>query len=300
MPTKLVNKRLRSHTNIRTEAASSRHIPYTRMVDHHTIKTRDGDMMQVLAIEGWPFETTDNDQIDALKALKNVVYRGIASPTTGVYTHVVRRKSKASLPGGIEDVFGAELNRKYKKILSSRTLYENALYLTIIERPDFIMRSKYKVVNKENDKHKTSGSSVTGQLKKLKVVTGASNHKKADVEKINELALLDEQILRRLNEKSSLLVENLAQYGVRRLGKDLAPNGLLSEPLSFLYELINGEQRPVALPQQSLGDYLPSTRLIFGRDSLHHLRKNHANVFCLSQQSKSSPAAFRAFYAHSA
>ena len=162
MPTKLVNKRLRANTNIRTEATSSRHIPYTRMVDHHTIKTRDGDMMQVLAIEGWPFETTDNDQIDALKVLKNVVYRGIASPTTGIYTHVVRRKTKAKLPGGIDDVFGAELNRKYKKILASRTLYENAIYLTIIERPDFIVRSKYKVANREAARQKNSNGLSAG------------------------------------------------------------------------------------------------------------------------------------------
>ena len=221
MPTKLVNKRLRANTNIRTEATSSRHIPYTRMVDHHTIKTRDGDMMQVLAIEGWPFETTDNDQIDALKVLKNVVYRGIASPTTGIYTHVVRRKTKAKLPGGIDDVFGAELNRKYKKILASRTLYENAIYLTIIERPDFIVRSKYKVANREAARQKNSNGLSAGPLNKLKSLKGTPG-----AEKIDELALLDEQVLRRLNEKSSLLVENLAQYGVRRLGKDLAPGGL--------------------------------------------------------------------------
>lgn len=127
MPTKIVNKRLRANSNIRPEVMSSRHIPYTRMVDHHTIKTRDGDMMQILVIEGWPFETTDNEQIDALKTLKNVVYRGIASPTTGIYTHIVRRKSTADLPGDIEDVFGSELNQKYKKILASRTLYELSL-----------------------------------------------------------------------------------------------------------------------------------------------------------------------------
>ena len=277
MPTKIVNKRLRANSNIRPEVTSSRHIPYTRMVDHHTIKTRDGDMMQILVIEGWPFETTDNEQIDALKTLKNVVYRGIASPTTGIYTHIVRRKSTADLPGDIEDVFGSELNQKYKKILASRTLYENALYLTIIERPDLIMRSKYKVANREENKRKGSNGTSNTPLDKLKSLVGSRTPKRSDAEKVNELALLDEQVLRQLNEKSSLLVENLSQYGVRRLGKDLAPGGLLSEPLSFLYELINGERRPVALPQQSLDDYLPSTRLIFGRESLHYRGAHKSN-----------------------
>ena len=78
MPTKLVKKRLNAKTGLRSEMSQSRHIPYTRMVDHSTIKTREGAMMRILQIEGWPFETTDDDQIDALKVLKNVVYRGIS------------------------------------------------------------------------------------------------------------------------------------------------------------------------------------------------------------------------------
>jgi len=91
----------------------------------------------------------------------------------------------------------------------------------------------------------------------------AEKTKQADAERI------DKQMLRALNEKSSLLLQNLSQYGVRLLGKDISSGGLLSEPLSFLYELINGERRPVALPRQSLSDYLPSDRLIFGKESIH-------------------------------
>ena len=130
MPSQLANRRIRSGTQIRKELPTSRHIPYMRMVDHHTIKTREGEMMRVLLIEGWPFETSDDDKIDALKSLKNVVYRGIASPTTGIYTHIVRRQVDVDLPGEIEDVFGASLNKKYQDVLASRTLYRNCLLYT--------------------------------------------------------------------------------------------------------------------------------------------------------------------------
>jgi len=235
----------------------SRHIPFIRMVDDHTIKTREGALMQVLLIEGWPFETTDDDHLDALKQLKNVVYRGIASPTTAIYTHVIRRKTKVHLDGKFADDFSTDLNKDYRDVLSGRTLYENALYLTIIERPDLLQRSQRKFSFKPKP-----GAGLNLRLGRKKAGSAAPVAPPED-------SVQDTIMVRTLNEKSSLLAENLKAYGVRRLGKDLSDGGLLSEPLSFLYELINGERRPVALPRQNLADYLPGNRLVFGRESIH-------------------------------
>ena len=260
MPTKLVNRRLNAERNIRNEVSQSRHIPYTRMVDHSTIKLRDGAMMRVLAIEGWPFETTDDDQIDALKTLKNVVYRGISSPTTAIYTHIIRRKTEATLPGEMPDEFSEQLGQKYKNLLRSRTLYENALYLTIIERPDFLQKSQQRFVKKKKSSRVQRKLSPKAQARL----------KAREQERQSESARIDAQSLRAIEEKSTLLEQNLSQYGVRILGRDRASGGLLSEPLSFIYELINGERRPVALPHQEISEYVSSSRLVFGRESLHY------------------------------
>ena len=260
MPTKLVNRRLNAERNIRNEVSQSRHIPYTRMVDHSTIKLRDGAMMRVLAIEGWPFETTDDDQIDALKTLKNVVYRGISSPTTAIYTHIIRRKTEATLPGEMPDEFSEQLGQKYKSLLRSRTLYENALYLTIIERPDFSQKSQQRFVKKKKSSRVQRKLSPKAQARL----------KAREQERQSESARIDAQSLRAIEEKSTLLEQNLSQYGVRILGRDRASGGLLSEPLSFIYELINGERRPVALPHQEISEYVSSSRLVFGRESLHY------------------------------
>jgi len=265
MPTKLANRKIRAGTRIRPELSVARHIPYIRMMDHHTIKTRDGEMMRVLLIEGWPFETTDDDKIDSLKALKNIVYRGIASPTTGIYTHVVRRKVDVDLPGEIDDPFGSQLNKKYQELLETRTLYRNFLYLTIIERPDLVTRSQQKLAERKKTKPKKGAA--------LRRPTKANKRKEeADRKRDEEMARIDAQMMRRLKEKSSLLVQNLSEYGVRLLGKDMirGDKSLLSEPLAFLYELINVTERPVALPSMALCDYLSSTRLIFGSESLHY------------------------------
>ena len=240
------------------------------MVDDHTIKTADGAMMQVLAIEGWPFETTDNDQINALKAIKNVVYRGIASPTTAIYAHILRRRTKASLNGDFDDDFSIALNARYRDLLSQRTLYENSLYLTIIERPDLMARNRSRFSGSDND-GKSERPTSKLSLRKPGRTSGRRSAKHAPSHQpgASTASEADALRIRALNERSSLLSENLSRYGVRRLGADLAPNGKLSEPLSFLYELINGEERPVALPRQNLAEYLPANRLIFGRESIH-------------------------------
>lgn len=261
MPTKLVNRRLNKPRNIREELPQSRHIPYTRMMDHHTVKLRDGAMMRVLAVEGWPFETTDDDQIDALKALKNVVYRGIASPTTAIYSHVIRRKTEAKLTGEMPDDFSTALGRKYRNLLQSRTLYENALYLTIIERPDFLKKSQYSFVKKKAPKAATLRKMTPKARERVEL---------KEQQRLSEAARIDAESLKAIDEKSSLLVQNLSQYGVRLLGKDISSNGLLSEPLSFIYELVNAERRPIALPYQEIAEYVSSARLVFGRESLHY------------------------------
>jgi type IV secretion system protein VirB4 len=44
--------------------------------------------------------------------------------------------------------------------------------------------------------------------------------------------------------------------------------GRCSEPLEFLSYLFNGEMRPVLLPMQDIGDYLPYRRISFGQDTI--------------------------------
>ena len=44
--------------------------------------------------------------------------------------------------------------------------------------------------------------------------------------------------------------------------------GPCSEPLEFLSYLFNGEMRPVLLPMQDIGDYLPYRRVSFGQDAI--------------------------------
>src|SRR3546814_2601011 len=56
---------LASSPNVVTrEAPAGRHLPYSHHVDANTIATRDGLLMQVIALRGLLFETADTDEIN--------------------------------------------------------------------------------------------------------------------------------------------------------------------------------------------------------------------------------------------
>ena len=64
------------------------------------------------------------------------------------------------------------------------------------------------------------------------------------------------------------LLAQLGSYRPRLLGAYESAQGSCSEPLEFLSALYNGEQRPVLLPLEDIGAYLPYRRVSFGRETV--------------------------------
>ena len=74
--------------------------------------------------------------------------------------------------------------------------------------------------------------------------------------------------LRQLDAARDALIAALGHYAPRLLGVYQTPQGPCSEPLEFLSALYNGEMRPVLLPMQDLGAYLPYRRVSFGQETV--------------------------------
>jgi type IV secretion system protein VirB4 len=74
--------------------------------------------------------------------------------------------------------------------------------------------------------------------------------------------------LQQLGQARDAMLAALASYEPRLLGVYSTPQGPCSEPLEFLSYLYNGEMRPVLLPMQDLGEYLPYRRVSFGQDAV--------------------------------
>ena len=219
------------------EQPAGKHLPYARHVDDYTIETRDGLLMQFIHVRGLLFETADTDEINYRKQLRQTILQAIGSSRYAIYHHVIRREADASLDADFPDLFSQSLDTGWREKLALKRLYVNDLYLTIVRRP------------------------IGGKLGLLsglrrRVDSGPAASAAAAYEK------------QQLDQAAEALLASMCDYSPRRLSVYDTPHGACSEPLEFLSYLFNGEMRPVLLPMQDVGDYLPYRRISFGEQAI--------------------------------
>jgi len=219
------------------EQASGKHLPYASHVDDQTIATRDGLLIQVIQVRGLLFETADTDEISYRKRLRDAALQAIGSSRYAVYHHIIRREAEVALDADYRDGFTQKLDAAWRARLSARKLYVNDLFLTLVRRP---LQGK------------------VGGLDRLRKRFG----------KVVEQLDASRYELQQLNQTRDALMASLASYEPRVLTVYSTKQGHCSEILEFLSYLFNGEMRPVLLPMQDVGDYLPYRRISFGQDAI--------------------------------
>jgi len=220
------------------EQPVGKHLPYARHVDDFTIETRDGMLMQFIQLRGLLFETADSDEINYRKRLRDAMLQAVGSSRFALYHHIVRRRIDPELSADYADGFSKTLDEAWRMRLSAKHLYVNDLFLTLVRRP---LQGKVGIAART----RSAGRRAT---------------------KSNETNIGYE--LRQLVGGRDALMAALASYGPRLLGVYETAHGPCSEPLEFLSTLYNGETRPVLLPSQDLGDYLPYRRISFGQETV--------------------------------
>ncbi len=223
---------------IAREASAGRHLPYARHVDDATIATRDGLLMQVIQLRGLLFETADSEELNYRKRLRDAMLQTIGTSQFALYHHIIRREVSPELGGDHRDDFSRRLDTAWQGRLASKRLYVNDLYLTLVRRP---MKGR------------------AGWLDMARQLVGRAGEDDAGH------AAHD---LRQLDVAREALVASLGSYEPRLLGVYETRDGVCSEPLEFLSRLYNGASRPVQLPMQDLGEYLPYRRVSFGQETV--------------------------------
>lgn len=223
---------------IARERPAGAHLPYARHVDDHTIETRDGLLMQVIHMRGLHFETADTEELNYRKRLRDAMLQAIGSSRFALYHHVVRRRVDAMLDAQFPDAFSQRLDAAWGERLASKQLYTNELFLTLIRRP------------------------MQGRLGALDRVRSWLSTPVTD----RDAAAVYE--LRQLDTARDALMSAMGSYSPRLLGVYDTRQGPCSEPLEFLSSLFNGELRPVLLPHEDIGQYLPWRRVSFGQETV--------------------------------
>jgi type IV secretion system protein VirB4 len=232
------------------DPAAGDRLPYARHVNDHTIMTREGDLVQMIALEGYPFETADSDTLNQIAATRDIVFRSIASSQLILYCHVVRRRVVAELALQQPPGMARQIDTAWRQQLGERNLFVNDIVLTLVRRP-----AKGKV----------------GLLERLsRQLRGLKKHAIEDEAALN-------RDLRELDAANVNLMSALGRYGPRQLGQYETHSGelrcMMMEHLSSIY---NGDSQPVLVPQGDLGHYLPYKRVSFGMDTLELRGAVHA------------------------
>lgn len=220
----------------RREEPASLYIPYSSHYDEQTILTRNGQLLQVLKLDGLSFSTADTDTLDMRKHLRNALFKSIGSHNYALWFHTVRSRQPAYPAGEFPPGFAQELDSEWRQKYITRSLYTNDLYITIIRRGQ------------------------GGKVGRIQHWIERLSHRAS---KENEMQYLRDAA-KDLRDTVSRFTSNLDPYGVEVLSTKKTDAGLMSDPLRFLSRLINLEDRPVLVPRQDLSTYLPRKRHIFG------------------------------------
>ena len=221
---------------IAREKAAGDHLPYACHVNEHTLRTRDGLLMQVIHLRGLHFETADTEELDYRKRLRDAMLQAVGTSRFALYHHVIRRRVDAELAPEFPDDFSRLLDERWRARLATKQLYVNDLFLTLIRRP-------------------VQGR--LGMLDQLRAWLGSAAVDQAASEAAE---------LRELDAAREALMAALGSYEPRLLGLYETRHGDCSEPIEFLANLFNGEMRPMFLPEEDMGQFIPWRRISFGQE----------------------------------
>jgi len=248
------------------ETPASQFIPYQYHYDNETIITRNKELLQTVKVEGFSFETADDEDVDMKKMVRNSLFKSLADGKFAMWFHIIRRR-KSAFPGGdMPEGFAEELNKQWRHKHHSKDSYVNELYVTVIRKPD------------------TEGAAKISNF--LERLTQAGD----DESKVQSMRDAHKE----LNEAVYRLLATFRDYGARVLSVIETENGVYSEPLEFLSKLLNcGEAQPVLVPTTDISHYLLCNRLYFGGRAIEVrglTRTRYAAMISIKEYSSASAA----------
>ncbi len=223
----------------KAEASIGRFIPYSRLIDEETIKTKEGFFLKIIKIEGMPFETVDEIDINQRKNVRATLLRGLSNSRFALYHHIIRREENSEQDGFFENDFCRALDHAYQERLAGKRMFVNEQYITIVRRP---AQGAFGLMA---DLGRTVFTRIDRQIQK--------NQETEDIKALNEAA--------------GHLLTTLSPYRPRILGFKKTDKGIFAENLSFLSYLVNWEKTEIRPPRMGIADYLPSKRLSFGKEA---------------------------------
>ncbi|MEK6746377.1 MAG: hypothetical protein AABY33_05045 [Pseudomonadota bacterium] len=238
----------------------SEFIPYHSYYNAHTVITKNGELLQVIKIEGnfrgEPCENLDGIHASLCGTIRQVIAQSNLDKKVSFWLHTIRKRTPVAsdLSGGdtvFPEEFSEYVSSQWKKERIWEYSYKNDVYLTIL---------------------------YDGQAIKL---FDAKNVAVSAIPKLNDRfcnRYLD-AVYPILDEFSTFILEGIrSQYKANRLtlaervmptsGKVARPSIFYSEFMEFLGKIVNLRSESFPLPDLDLSVAVQTTKLVFGFNAI--------------------------------
>lgn len=241
-------------------------IPYLHHYDNETIITKNGELIQFIKVDGFSFETSDDEDLDMKKMVRNSLLKSMADGKYAMWFHIIRRRKSAFPAGEFMQGFARSINDKWKQKHHSRDSYVNELYISIIRKAD------------------TEGAAkLAHYFNKLSDSTNKASKTEAMREAHKELV-----------EVSYRVMASFRDYGAKQLSIYERDGGVFSEPLEFLSKIANcGITQPIQVTPGDISHNLMMQRLYFGNDAIEMrglTKKRYASIISIKEYANSTAA----------
>lgn len=238
----------------------SEFIPYHSYYNPHTVITKNGELLQVIKIEGnfrgEPCENLDGVHASLCGTIRQVIAQSNLNKKVSFWLHTIRKRTPmaSNLSGGdivFPDEFSEYVNSQWKKEQSWEYSYRNDVYLTILYDGQNIKLFDAKnvavaAVPKFNNRF-------------------CNRYLDAAYPILDELATFILEGIRTQYKASRL---SLAERVMPTAGKVARPSIFYSELMEFLGRIVNLRSEAFPLPDLDLSVAMQTTQLMFGFNAI--------------------------------
>ncbi len=231
-------------------------VPYACHYDNQSLLTKNGELMQVIKIEGYSKEMMNSsDDVDLRNIIRRAIIENINDHKVAIWFHTIRRKRNLDSINYFSSTFAKDTHDSWADKNHWRDKFVNELYITILYEGGGSDRQNFAL-------------SFSPQLLKHYHLNKLTYSAQA----------LDEIILK--------MLDILRPFGGKRLEVAHDSHGAHSEILEFLSKITCLHSKRVAIPIQSIDNIFNRSQVAFGGNAMEILderKKHYAAIFTIKE-----------------
>lgn len=221
--------------------ASEHFIPIACHYDENTMLTKNGELLQIIQIQGINAENISTNLFDLRKMLRQALENNIQDKNFALWIHTIRREANLDDNAQYNNFLSANIHEMWANKNHLRAKYVNRLYISIIYNAQAL-----KIDNSSSFINSLSPKTITNLEDKIL----SSAHTT-------------------LNNAVDNILDDLSEYGAKKLGITFDDEGnSYSEPMFLYRKIIQLEERKCLVPITDISKALASHHYSVGNDKM--------------------------------